>query len=71
VARRIDEILADPPSKTALTAVLDHLRKSLDDVGAMAPNVPPKIWKAGPDEDHRISFPSHHDALGDYGRVDT
>jgi hypothetical protein len=29
----------------------------------MAPNVPPRIWKAGPDEEHRLAFPSHHEAL--------
>lgn len=71
VARRIDEILAAPPGQTELIAVLNQLRKSLDEVGAMAPNVPPKIWKTGPDEQHRISFASHHDALGDSARADT
>ena len=69
VARRIDEILAAPPSQAELTALLDQLRKSLDEVGAMAPNVPPKIWQAGPDERHRVSFPSHHDAPQDPARI--
>jgi hypothetical protein len=64
VARRIDEILADPPPDQAqMTTILDQLRKSLDDTGAMAPNVPPRIWSSGPDEDHHLAFPSHHDAL--------
>jgi hypothetical protein len=63
VARRIDELLADPPAPADLKGTLDELRKSLDEVGALAPNVPPRIWRAGPDEDHRIAFPSHHDAL--------
>jgi hypothetical protein len=63
VARRIDEILADPPGQAQVPTTLDQLRKSLDDAGAMAPNVPPRIWNAGPDEQHRLGFPSHHDAL--------
>ena len=71
VARRIDEILSAPPGQSELMAVLDELRKSLDEVGAMAPNVPPKIWKAGADEQHRISFPSHHEALGDAAGAET
>jgi hypothetical protein len=63
VARRIDELLADPPDNAHVTGVLDQLRKSLDEVGALAPNVPPRIWSTRPDEEHRIAFPSHHDAL--------
>jgi hypothetical protein len=63
VARRIDELLADPPAPGDLKGTLDELRKSLDEVGALAPNVPPRIWRAGPHEDHRITFPWHHDAL--------
>jgi hypothetical protein len=63
VARRIDDILADPPADDEIAGILDQLRKSLDEVGALAPNVPPKVWSAGPDEKHRTSFPSHHDAL--------
>jgi hypothetical protein len=58
VARHIDEILADPPTIGQLSSVLDQLRKTLDDAGALAPNVPPRIWKAGPDERHRLAFPS-------------
>ncbi len=46
VARRIDELLADPPAPDQVLTVLDQLRKSLDDTGALAPNVPPKIWNA-------------------------
>jgi hypothetical protein len=65
VARRIDELLADPPPPSQVATVLDQLRKSLDEVGALAPNVPPRIWKAGPDELHRVSFASHHDALNE------
>ena len=67
VARHIDEILAAPPEQAELKTLLDQLRKSLDEVGAMAPNVPPKIWTSGPDQQHRVSFPSHHDALADPG----
>ena len=70
VARRIDEILADPPERPQLTATLDQLRKSLDDAGAMAPNVPPKIWSSSPAEEHLLGFPSHHDALRELGEKD-
>ena len=63
VARRIDEILTMPPDVGQLTGVLDQLRKTLDDAGAMAPNVPPRIWQAGSKEEHRLAFPSHHQAL--------
>ncbi len=63
VARRIDELLAVPPPAGQLTSVLNQLRKSLDDAGAMAPNVPPRIWRVSPNEEHRLAFPSHHDAL--------
>lgn len=41
VARRIDELLADPPPAAQIGVALDQLRKSLDDTGALAPNVPP------------------------------
>jgi hypothetical protein len=59
VARRIEELLATPPSPDGLEAALDELRKELDDIGAMAPNVPPKIWnKPDPSEQHR-RFASH------------
>jgi hypothetical protein len=68
IARQIDELLADLPDSMRLTAVLDQLRKSLDEVGALAPNVPPRIWRAGPDEDHRVAFPSHHAALQSAGQ---
>jgi hypothetical protein len=61
VARQTDEVLANPPG--AIAGTLDQVRKSLDEIGALAPNVPPRIWRAGPDEDHRIAFPSHRDAL--------
>lgn len=62
VARRIDELLADPPV-AQIAPALDQLRKSLDDAGAMAPNVPPRIWRSGPTEGHRLALPSHHEAL--------
>lgn len=63
VAREIDELLASPPATGQLATVLDALRKSLDEVGALAPNVPPRTWRTGPDEDHRLAFASHHEAL--------
>ncbi len=63
VARRIDELLVAPPDAAEVTGVLDQLRKSLDEVGAMAPNVPPRIWNAGPDGQQHIAFASHHEAL--------
>lgn len=44
--RQIDELRALPPGATDLQARLDSLRKNFDDTGAMAPNVPPKIWNA-------------------------
>lgn len=65
VARQIDEVLADPPDPAQVSSTLDQLRKSLDDAGAMAPNVPPRIWKAGPNEEDRLVFRSHHQALAE------
>jgi hypothetical protein len=63
VARRIDELLADPPVPNQLSATLDQLRKSLDDAGAMAPNVPPRIWNTDQPDQGPLAFEQHHDAL--------
>jgi hypothetical protein len=65
VARMIDELLANPPTPGEIKATLDELRKSLDDTGAMAPNVPPKIWNASDDGDQRIHFRSHRPVLSE------
>ena len=46
VTRQIAELLADPPPEVHMTTALDAIRKALDDTGAMAPNVPPRIWNA-------------------------
>lgn len=44
VVRQIAELRALPPPPESIQTQLDALRKSLDDTGAMAPNVPPNIW---------------------------
>jgi hypothetical protein len=46
--RQIDELRALPPGSGEVQSRLDALRKIFDDTGAMAPNVPPRIWNAGP-----------------------
>lgn len=46
VTRQIAELLADPAPAAHMTGELDAIRKALDDTGAMAPNVPPRIWNA-------------------------
>ena len=61
VTRQIDEILADPPSADQVKAAPDGLRKSLDDTGAMAPNVPPRIWGAPVGTEQSHLFRSHQD----------
>jgi hypothetical protein len=63
VARHIDEVLANPPGAGQIKEMLDELRKSLDDIGAMAPNVPPKIWNATDDGEQRVHFRSHREIL--------
>jgi hypothetical protein len=62
VTRQIDEILADPPSADQVKAALDGLHKNLDDTGAMAPNVPPRIWNAPVGTELSHLFRSHQDA---------
>lgn len=42
--RQIAELRALPPPADVIQHRLDTLRKILDDTGAMAPNVPPRIW---------------------------
>ena len=70
VTRQIAELLADAPPQDQMTAELDTIRKALDDTGAMAPNVPPRIWDATgrpgrvPLFDlHRSVGGQHHDAV--------
>jgi hypothetical protein len=46
--REIAELRAIPPPAGQLQARLDRLRKTLDETGAMAPNVPPRIWYERP-----------------------
>jgi len=65
VARMIDELLASPPTPGEIRTTLDELRKSLDDTGALAPNVPPKIWNASDDGDQRIHFRSHQRVIAE------
>jgi len=48
LARQIDEFLALPPSPADLPEKFDTLRKSFDDAGAAAPDVPPRIWNQKP-----------------------
>jgi len=71
VARMIDELLANPPAPGEIKATLDELRKSLDDTGAMAPNVPPKIWNTTDDGDQRIHFRSHRPLPGEQPTADS
>lgn len=63
VARKIDELLANPPSPAEVKEMLDELRNGLDDTGALAPNVPPKIWNATDDGEQRVHFRSHREVL--------
>ncbi|MDQ6947147.1 MAG: SLATT domain-containing protein [Actinomycetota bacterium] len=42
--RQVDEIRALPPAPDDLQSRIDQLRKGFDDAGAVAPDVPPRIW---------------------------
>jgi hypothetical protein len=59
VVRQIAEIRALPPPSEHIQAELDALRKSLDDTGAMAPNVPPNIWFERPGWCKRVISSAH------------
>ena len=44
IARQIEEFMAIPPPEAELQSRIDGFRKAIDDAGANAPNVPPRIW---------------------------
>jgi len=55
--RTIAELRALPPAADQIQARLDGVRKTLDDAGAMAANVPSKIWNGPPTQQRRPTAP--------------